>query len=127
MKKQVLLLFIGLLVSNITFADDNPRLTRCMEVSGGTTIGMIECYGEETNYQDKLLNEFYQKVKRAITPERQQALRDTQRIWIKWRDVNCSFYYDPDGGSMARVMASRCVMQITTDRVKELEMFEGLY
>mgnify|MGYP000718706425 CR=1 FL=1 len=59
MKKQVLLLFIGLLVSNITFADDNPRLTRCMEVSGGTTIGMIECYGEETNYQDKLLNEFY--------------------------------------------------------------------
>ena len=35
----------------------------------------------------------------------EKQLLEAQRAWIKFRDTNCDFYYDPDGGTMARVRA----------------------
>ena len=37
---------------------------------------------------------------------------EAQRAWIKFRDANCSFYYDPEGGSAAHLAGNGCVLKL---------------
>ena len=88
----------------------------------GITIGMIECIVAETSRQDARLNRVYKKAMGALeSPERKKQLQTAQRAWIKFRDANCDFYYDPDGGSMARVSANQCMLTSTANRAQEIE------
>jgi uncharacterized protein YecT (DUF1311 family) len=50
-----------------------------------------------------------------------KTLLEAQRAWIKFRDVNCRFYYDPDGGTAALLAGNGCFLQATADRAKELK------
>ena len=58
-----------------------------------------------------------------LNPERKKQLQAVQRAWLKYRDGNCSFYDDPDGGTLARVSANNCMMTSTASRARELEGF----
>lgn len=98
-----------------------PQFTSCMEESGDTTQGMVECIGAETQRQDARLNKAYKALAVKLSVERQKQLQGAQRAWIRFRDGNCNFYYDPDGGSLARVNANECMMTMTAHRAKELE------
>lgn len=97
------------------------QFTTCMDRSGGVTLNMIECISAEAQRQDDQLNRAYQALRADLPPERKKQLLEAQRAWIKFRDTNCDFYYDPDGGTLARVMANDCVMQMTANRARELE------
>ncbi len=95
--------------------------TACMDKSGSTTAGMMECITAEFQRQDARLNKAYKAVMTGLTPERKKQLLEAQRAWLKFRDANCAFYDDPDGGSMARVSANDCMMTATAGRARELE------
>ena len=100
----------------------SPQFASCMDKSGGITIGMIECIGAETSRQDARLNRVYKKAMGELeSPERKKQLQTAQRAWIKFRDANCAYYYDPDGGSMARVSANQCMLTSTANRAQEIE------
>ena len=96
----------------------------CMDKSGDTTMGMIECITLENQRQDARLNQAYKAVMAELSPERKKQLLEAQRAWIKFRDANCSFYNDPDGGTLARVNANSCMMTATADRAREMEGFK---
>ena len=53
------------------------------------------------------------------------TLLAAQRAWITYRDANCSFYFDPDGGTIARVNSNSCFMSATATRAKELETLQS--
>ena len=102
----------------------SPQFASCMDKSGGITIGMIECIVAETTRQDARLNRAYKAAMGALeSPERKKQLQTAQRAWIKFRDANCAYYYDPDGGSMARVSANQCMLTSTANRAQEIERF----
>ena len=102
----------------------SPQFASCMDKSGGITIGMIECIVAETSRQDARLNRAYKAAMGALeSPERKKQLQTAQRAWIKFRDANCAYYYDPDGGSMARVSANQCMLTSTANRAQEIERF----
>ena len=109
------------LTSQAQDAGPGKRFNACMEKSGDTTQGMVECIGAETQRQDARLNKAYKALMANLSAERKKQLQEAQRVWIKFRDANCGFYYDPDGGSIARVNANDCVMTMTSNRAKELE------
>jgi uncharacterized protein YecT (DUF1311 family) len=92
----------------------------CLDKSGGVTPTMIDCITAELKRQDALLNRNYQKLMASLSAGRKKALLEAQRAWIKFRDTNCDFYYDPDGGTAARVDANECLLNATADRAKEL-------
>lgn len=96
----------------------------CMDKTGTTTVGMIDCIGAELKRQDTRLNNAYKVVMADLSPARKTQLQEAQRAWIKFRDANCAFYFDPDGGSLARVNANDCMMTSTAARAKELEGFK---
>lgn len=93
----------------------------CLDKSGGVTFEMRECISAEYERQDQQLNRNYQALMAELTPERKKQLQAAQRLWIQYRDANCQFYLDPDGGSMATIAAADCSLQITADRARELE------
>ncbi len=123
---SVLLLPIMLGITSVHAADEDlftGRFEACIEQSGGVTVEMLNCIGEETRTQDARLNGAYKALRSQLTPARKQELLAAQRIWIQYRDANCSFYAGPDGGTSATVAANYCVLQETAERAKELEDF----
>ena len=107
-------------------ADDHAlskQFTVCMDKAGGVTTGMVECIAAETKRQDVRLNKAYKNLMSTLDITRKKELQDTQRLWMKYRDANCKFYYDPDGGSIVRVTSAGCFMDMTAQRADELENF----
>jgi uncharacterized protein YecT (DUF1311 family) len=93
----------------------------------GTTADMFQCNGEELDRQNARLNDDYKKLISKLSPDRKKALLKAQRAWIKFREANCDYWYDPQGGTAARLNASGCTLTMTAARAKELEgMLEGL-
>ena len=114
-------------LSQIASADDtrlSKQFSACMDKSGGVTVDMLDCIGAETKRQDARLNKAYKEVMPQLSPARKKQLQDAQRAWIKYRDANCNFYADPDGGTMATVNSNDCFMSATASRAKELEGFK---
>ena len=118
--------FLFLLSSSVFAEKTNSQLDACMDKAGGVTVNMLNCIGAETQRQDKKLNTMYQNVMKLLSNENKERLKKAQQAWIKYRDANCSFYADPDGGTLASITGSSCVMDMTTQRAKELEDFHKL-
>ena len=99
----------------------SKQYSDCMDRSQGVTVNMHDCIAAETKRQDDRLNRAYKKLMAQLTPERKKRLKAAQLAWIKFRDENCSFYADPDGGTMAGLAAGDCYLSATASRAKELE------
>ncbi len=127
MVKQIFLMGCLVFSDAVIAGDDglSKTLQPCLDASQGITSNMLNCIGTETQLQDKRLNKAYKAVIAQLSSTRKKQLQDAQRAWLKYRDLNCTFYADPDGGTMASVIASDCVMTNTASRAKELEGFKG--
>jgi len=101
----------------------SAEYSKCIEQSGGTDPGMLDCIVAEAERQDKRLNDVYKKLMNELKPERKKELQEAQRLWIKYTQENCNFYLDPDGGTAARLAASECPVLAKAARAKELENF----
>lgn len=99
----------------------SAKFSACMDKSEGVTVNMLDCIGDENKRQDDELNKAYKNVMKELTPIRQKELKEAQRLWIKYRDANCNFYADPDGGTLARVVSADCFMNATAQRARELK------
>jgi uncharacterized protein YecT (DUF1311 family) len=75
---------------------------------------MIECMGAETKRQDVPLNKAYKVIMAGLSSERKKQLQEAQPLWLKYRQANCDFYYNPDGGTIDRVNANHvlCPLQL---------------
>jgi uncharacterized protein YecT (DUF1311 family) len=93
----------------------------CLDKAAGGTPAMQECIMLEHERQDRRLNTSYEALIGSVTEERRAQLRDAQRKWIAFRDANCGFYFDPQGGSAARLASNECLVTLTADRAFELE------
>lgn len=92
----------------------------CMTQAQSTTA-TVGCIGDEVEIQDKRLNKAYQALMPTLKPERQKKLRALQRQWLQFRDTNCAFYLDPEGGTITRITESHCILDMTASRADELE------
>lgn len=101
----------------------SKQYSACMDRFSSTTNDMVRCITEETKRQDTRLNEAYKAAMALQSPERKKQLQAAQRLWIQFRDANCGFYLDPQGGTLARLSANDCVMTSTAQRARELEGF----
>ena len=101
----------------------SPAFETCIKQSGGVTAQMVDCIRGELVIQDAKLNQAYRQSQKKLSKERRDQLTKAQRAWIIFRDANCAFYFDPEGGTMARLDAEQCILSATAYRVKELEGF----
>lgn len=96
-------------------AQDNP----CGNLM--TQAEMNHCAHEEFIKADAALNSVYNRFYKTLAPERQQKLKEAQRAWLKFRDLECDFQgSEAEGGSMQPMVISDCMADVTTTRVKQL-------
>ena len=122
---KCMLIAFGLLFNAPALAAADSELSQtysaCMDKSKGVTSEMLDCISAEFTRQDDRLNENYKRLMAKLSGKRKEGLLEAQRAWIKFRDTNCSFYYDPDGGSAAHLAGSDCMLNATADRATELK------
>lgn len=102
-------------------AGTSQPFNACMDKSGGVTSAMLDCIATETQLQEARLNKAYQAAMDHLSAPRKKQLRQAQRAWLSFRQANCQFYADPDGGTAATVISNDCYMSATASRAQELE------
>jgi uncharacterized protein YecT (DUF1311 family) len=66
---------------------------------------------------DLKLNHEYQTLLRRLNPTEKKALIDTQRAWIRFRDLECSFQLIATGpNTFPDAARYECMMDLTNDR-----------
>lgn len=111
-------------VCSSAYAAENPALKKCMDTAN-TTADMVNCNAKQTKVQDDRLNRAYKTALAAQDDVRKQQLKEVQRQWIKYRDVNCAFAGSATGGTIDQVNGSGCVLDMTQTRAQELEDLVG--
>ena len=99
--------------------------SECMDKSGGVTVEMMNCTAAEIDIHDASLNQAYVMVMRPLAKPRKNTLRGLQRSWIKQRDAKCARSIADEGGSMAGLIYSGCILDETIRRTIFLENFKG--
>jgi uncharacterized protein YecT (DUF1311 family) len=93
----------------------------CMEKSGGVTVPMRKCTQQETVKQNAILKVSFTKLLQKQSPGQKQQLIKAQNLWKSYMEANCNFYNDPEGGTLAQVIAESCRLQETAKRADELD------
>lgn len=72
---------------------------------------------------DSLLNARYKELTSKLgNSDSKKILVKAQRAWISYRDAHCSYtesFYE--GGSIQPIIYTVCLLQLTNNRIKELE------
>lgn len=116
-----LLLVVTLLTSGIAYGNEYSHSYEACMQKAFSTLDIVTCISNEYERQDQRLNDNYQQLRSQLSSERRAQLLTAQRAWITYKEANCSFYADPEGGTMARINANSCLLSETTQRADELE------
>lgn len=107
---------------SVSAAEDgySTTYTRCMDASDGVTANMLNCMFTETEQQDARLNQGYKAAMQALGKGLQPQLRDAQRLWIKFRDADCTMLGSLTGGTIDSINHSSCILGMTKKRADDL-------
>ena len=87
------------------------------------TSDLVSCLSKAKDASDAKLNSVYQSIRKKLEGEDASRLVETQRIWIKYRDANCSAERALYEGGTAKYPASlACIEAMTRTRTKELQI-----
>ena len=87
MKVLITLICCSFISSNAALAAPSPSFD-CAKA--GTNVEKAICSDEELANLDKSLSDTYISLKKGLTATEVKALKDSQRMWMKQRDTNCS-------------------------------------
>ncbi len=128
MKIRTIALLISLLIlqPRLVYASSvklSPNYEKCIVRAGAVDPAVLDCINKEYELQDKRLNVSYKALMAKLNSSRKAQLQEAQRLWLKFIEANCGFYHDPDGGSVALMMAAQCSVDARAQRANELEDF----
>ena len=94
--------------------------------SAGSNAEETQCFVTASQAADKRLNETYTRVRQALSPDEQEQLQEAQRLWLKFRDANCTAERSLYGsGTAAPMVYAACVEADTRQRTIELNTMYG--
>lgn len=77
---------------------------------------------EDFKKADAKLNKVYQETMKQLSPERQKLLRETQRAWLKYRDLAAkSAGAQYEGGSIQPLIIHTTMSDMTDYRTKQIK------
>jgi uncharacterized protein YecT (DUF1311 family) len=101
------------------------RLDECLK-KDPSTAGMLECLGKAYTSWDAELNAIYKKLLASLPAEGQNALRESQRAWLKYRDQEFLLLeklYGLMEGSMYQTMQAADRVDFVRKRALELSSY----
>ena len=96
---------------------------------GGTQAEANACARYQYTQADVEMNRVYEQLMSALAGDddkNQQKLRQSQLLWLQYRDANCeseaSIY---EGGSIRPAIYNQCLASVTRERTGRLRAFLG--
>ncbi|SRR5216684_652323 len=87
------------------------------------TSDLVNCLSKARDSSDAKLNSLYQSIRKNLDASEADHLIEAQRLWIKYRDANCSAERALYGGGTASAPAYLgCLEAMTRARTKELKV-----
>ena len=88
-----------------------------------TTADLVACLDKARVSSDAEMNSLYQKIKKRLDNSEAEELVKTQRLWVKYRDANCSAERSLyAGGTAAPPAYLACLEAMTRERTRELRV-----
>ena len=125
------LIFFILIPIRVASQDNNPidkELSECMD-KDPSTKGILECIDKAYQKWDDELNNYYKKLTDMLDDESKAALKEAQRKWIEFRDLefkNIENIYTFKEGTMYLPMQALDRMDIVKNRALGLKDFYEL-
>lgn len=114
MKKIIILYLAFFSLMPYAFAADCDKAETQLELN--------QCTSELYKEADKKLNQVYQEVLKRTSEKQTNLLKNSQNLWIKYRNIDCKFQsFKSQGGSVYPMVMISCLIQKTKDRTKELK------
>ena len=86
-----------------------------------TTSDLVDCLGKARTASDGQLNSLYQQIQQKLDSDELKELTTAQRLWIKYRDANCTAARSLYGlGTASTPVYLACLDAMTRERIKEL-------
>lgn len=89
-----------------------------------TQAEMSACAADGLREADEALNQAYGQIMRRLADNQpaHQALQESQRAWIRFRDAECAFAtVNSRDGSAAPMLLAQCRQRMTAARVSQLQ------
>jgi uncharacterized protein YecT (DUF1311 family) len=87
---------------------------------------MTACFVSASKVAAEHLNKIYDRIREVLSANEQKDLLGTQRLWLKFRDANCSAERNLyAGGSAAPMVYVACVEAVTRQRTSDLKAMYG--
>lgn len=102
-------------------ASNSGEYSKCLAKAEAVDPVILECMESEYDRQDKRLNTAYKNLLNGLSGTRKKQLQDIQRLWLKYTEANCGFYYGDSGGSLDRQISFQCSIDARAARATELE------
>ncbi len=121
MPRLALLLTIVVLPANLPIKAQhmNEKDSPCAEVV--VTVDLTNCLAKARDAEDTKLNAVDKRLRGKLDARRWQRLVAAQRLWIQYRDANCSAERDLyEDGTAASPADLACLEAMTRARTKEL-------
>jgi uncharacterized protein YecT (DUF1311 family) len=107
-KKILFIAIILISFSKVTFSQTNAEMRSDAAI--------------EYEKADKELNLVYTQLSSSLDLNQKQLLIESERAWIKYRDLECKFQaVGYTGGSMYPLIFSSCMTDLTKKRTQELK------
>jgi uncharacterized protein YecT (DUF1311 family) len=99
----------------------NEKDSPCANVV--TTAELTECLSGARDKADAKLNSVYKEIRGRLGGTDAESLTKTQRLWIQYRDANCSAERDLyEGGTAKYPVYFACLESMTRARTRELQI-----
>lgn len=111
----------GLMAFSAPAQHMNEKDSPCANVV--QTAELTNCLSIARDKADAKLNSVYKDLRTRLKGDDAQALIKTQRLWIQYRDANCSAERDLYQGSTASsAVYLACLESMTRARTRELQV-----
>jgi uncharacterized protein YecT (DUF1311 family) len=121
MTRLILMLMAAVLAANIPARAQhmNEKDSPCANVV--VTVELANCLAKASDVADAQLNAAYKNLRGKLVAADAQRLVATQRLWIQYRDPNCTAERDLYAGGTASAPAYlACLEAMTRARTTEL-------
>jgi uncharacterized protein YecT (DUF1311 family) len=105
---------------------DGPVSTSQDPCPGASTQEELNiCAAKRFRMADDEMNRVYERIRLGLASDRRVMLVQAQRVWMKYRDLDCQAEAKFKRGSLAPTRQGFCLRDITEDRTKDLIRIYG--
>lgn len=108
-----------ILFASLIALNTNAGLESCKNLS--KQVDLNTCASLALKESNNKFNKVYVGYLRELSPNEQTMLKNSQRLWVQFRDKDCEFESSPvKNGSMFTYVNSVCLIEKVDKRILEL-------